>query len=737
MTNKIEIHEFSTGIAPKQVDGGWISCGFTGRYMNCTLEQVPEVVKRSIANKQFAVAEGAYSDRPTLIGRVVGNDQEPWSVVAHVTRGSDDKGRSASFYRYFLTKDAYGTQELLEYIQQPKVQAAFNPFDKKNVGEAATFRAKKNGSDKSKIQDWASKYIESTEPAIVTESDCTYEALSNIARERALDRDLPIAWAYNVEALERPDTFQAIYPASQKAEQHIRQSLSTLPQRAPTSYAIDEQALRSALKKLVNASQFKKDTFQKLVENVDIASASLGDETAQFFESLFVSQGIDNAIQQEIKSPVMIRLMTLRAILLPETLPQFVDWIGPLSTRKKKYELADTSLNFQADMFDSGFLKSSQTFSHSIFQGISVLMENAYADSATKPSRAERLLLSERNLWFRWLQIHSGRTKQYLVSLHQKNDANDSHPQLRRKEWIGIVNGLKDIWGQPNSPQLGYLKLAETYRNLKYPVLAACCYSASRGMVPSNIYKEADEQDEFNNGSPYGIPIERQKPFFEQTKTFLATPLGIWILNVLLATLLSVLAFFTLKSFKISIPNPLKPNISSESSDNAQQATGSVNETEISQSESTQKSSADADPVSEPSFAQTAFETTTRQSIRALATEASSRNYQTTEGTFDESDQEAVRTIITALKGSPPTIEELEALEHTTIVSEKLPVSGNVKDKWIELVQTYQGSKQLYNDGIVTTDGETYRSLKRAIFTLEKEQEALPQTTGTPDNFGN
>ena len=31
----IEIHEFSTGIRPQQIaNGGWVSLGFTGQYMN-------------------------------------------------------------------------------------------------------------------------------------------------------------------------------------------------------------------------------------------------------------------------------------------------------------------------------------------------------------------------------------------------------------------------------------------------------------------------------------------------------------------------------------------------------------------------------------------------------------------------------------------------------------------------------------------------------------------------------
>ena len=87
----IEIHEFSTGIRPETTsDGGWVSRGFTGQYMNMTRESIPDVVERSIRNREFALTEGASSNSPAIIGRVVGIDENVWSVVAVVTRGRDD-----------------------------------------------------------------------------------------------------------------------------------------------------------------------------------------------------------------------------------------------------------------------------------------------------------------------------------------------------------------------------------------------------------------------------------------------------------------------------------------------------------------------------------------------------------------------------------------------------------------------------------------------------------------------
>ena len=107
MRSPIDIHEFSTGINFQLVGSGgrWVSYGFTGQYMNNTLAQqggIPTEVEQAIAARKFAVSEGAYTKEPAMIAREL--PQSPWSVIAVVSRGEDEKGRSASFYRYFLCK---------------------------------------------------------------------------------------------------------------------------------------------------------------------------------------------------------------------------------------------------------------------------------------------------------------------------------------------------------------------------------------------------------------------------------------------------------------------------------------------------------------------------------------------------------------------------------------------------------------------------------------------------------
>ena len=137
----IEIHEFSTGIIPEILPNGqWISRGFkVGEYMNLTIAKIPHSVARTIANKGFEVGKDRHSQGPTFVGRVVLsiNNKEPdYSVVAVVTSGQDEYGRSTSFYRYFLCAGKDNIWQILDWIntqQQQGINPIFNPSETKPV----------------------------------------------------------------------------------------------------------------------------------------------------------------------------------------------------------------------------------------------------------------------------------------------------------------------------------------------------------------------------------------------------------------------------------------------------------------------------------------------------------------------------------------------------------------------------------------------------------------------------
>ncbi|MFM6408858.1 MAG: hypothetical protein ACKPGT_31055, partial [Microcystis sp.] len=66
-----------------------------------------------------------------------------------------------------------------------------------------------------------------------------------------------ISWACNVEALEKPNRFLVIHPASKKAEETIRATINSIPQLPP---AIPEEPLiRTAIKNSCRTGNFQEN----------------------------------------------------------------------------------------------------------------------------------------------------------------------------------------------------------------------------------------------------------------------------------------------------------------------------------------------------------------------------------------------------------------------------------------------------------------------------------------------
>lgn len=248
----IHIHEFSTGILVDGTGGAgeWRSRGFSGEYMNSTLAKIPTPVQLAIKNREFAVSEGASSQNPAIIGREVEYHGEAWSVIAVVTRGMDERGRGASLYRYFLCQERGKLPDLVSWYMKNGMPT-FNPSDHKQVDWFTEY-----DDTGTQINDYIPPELdgiwEGKTPIIITQKQPPYTALiihkiaskTDPARYNEL-----ISWACNVEALEKPNRFLVIHPASKKAEETIRATINSIPQLPP---AIPEEPLiRTADRKSV------------------------------------------------------------------------------------------------------------------------------------------------------------------------------------------------------------------------------------------------------------------------------------------------------------------------------------------------------------------------------------------------------------------------------------------------------------------------------------------------------
>ncbi|MGD1713072.1 hypothetical protein [Dapis sp. BLCC M172] len=348
----IEIHEFSTGIVPEILpDGKWISRGFkVGEYMNLTLPQVPHSIGRVIANKGFEVGKDRNSKKPTFVGRVVlsmSSGEPDYSVVAVVTSGQDEYGRSTSFYRYFLCVGKDNIWQILDWIntqQQKGVNPIFNPSETKDIGKPNQHQVTRKPEINLPI-DWQNWLNTQTLPVIIPSELSDLQIINKMAEFKANSQ--PISWVYNVEAVERPEQFIIIHPGNVEVAEILTEIQTKMMENSPTNISthIDEAAIETAIKGLISGSQIKQEWIENLILKLQDSQV-----TSEYLNNLFDNLGASNAVKQGNANAQMVRLLTLRAIFIPETLPEYLHWLSISGDGKKENEKQKISLQLQSQL---------------------------------------------------------------------------------------------------------------------------------------------------------------------------------------------------------------------------------------------------------------------------------------------------------------------------------------------------------------------------------------------------
>lgn len=513
----IHIHEFSTGILVDGTGGAgeWRSRGFSGEYMNSTLAKIPTPVQLAIKNREFAVSEGASSQNPAIIGREVEYDGEAWSVIAVVTRGMDERGRGASLYRYFLCEGKEKLPDLLCWYTR-NGKPTFNPSDYKQVGQFTEYDDTETQINEH-IPSELDGIWEGKTPIIITQNNLQtpYPALRihKIASKTdpARCKEL-ISWACNVEALEQPNRFLVIYPASKKAEETIRARINSVPQLAP---AIPEETLiKNAIRNSCRTGNFQENLAP--IENA-LNNPKIQQDYTTFWNSIFEGQGSKDAYEQQIYDGFKVRLLTLQAIICPEKLPDFVAWI-----MKKQEDDYPISQSFQGEIVKAinpqgdGSITSPTIFSK-ITQGINILILKVI-DQPELIGDTVRLLSDKKGLWGR---IYKDDTSKKLKKSLKERKLDDA-------PWQEIKDNLSRVWDSrfdPSEKTQKYIHLAHLFDKLeegpdKGYSLTVFFYHLAQKKIPSDVYKRHKlEGDEGNN---FDIKVQRDIPWqelvFIQTK---------------------------------------------------------------------------------------------------------------------------------------------------------------------------------------------------------------------------
>jgi hypothetical protein len=703
----IEVHEFSTGITPERTaDGGWVSRGFTGRYMNSTLKEVPHEVERSIANKEFAVAEGASSDRPTIIGRVVGT----WSVVAIVTKGRDEKGRSASFYRYFLTQDANGLTAIVTWLEEERDRGnnlTFNPYDQKRLSEANLVRPSQHSSAQS------FSYEHKGSPLLLDpQRDYTVQAVNDLAQIAAKQNRQPISWAFNVEALEQAARFQVIYPASASAIPRIQQSLAA--GSLVRSSEIDEQAIKSAIKNLVNSSQIKPESVQTLAENLaGVENALGGDGADKFWDDIFDGQGAGNALRQKIFSPQMARLLTIRAMLLPHTIIDFLDWLQ-INDSKQSNEQLKASSALQAQISKLKMLH----FDDYLITGANYVIQDVFK-MTTSVESASWLFASSGGVWKNTANKILDGLENHLSPKRRSNKGiSHNNPSVDDQIWEPILRNAQ-IHGSFNNPSNSALALAKMMSQLNRPALSAYFYQKGQELVPQEEYAGARNHPEFVNGQIFGIRLKRQKSLVEQLFDVMIHPvtLGCLAIFVVLSGLYVTLSSLGLLKEPQEVSSPIKPEQPSPTTS----TTDSLISKKLSdiQVQDTQKA--------KKGFNQTRKELL--EIVQKLEKDKAVKERITLNGQIaaepDFIRQEVHKALVSTLLGEKANPE---SLGNKVLTDEKV-VEAPIQEKWISAIALYQqarGEKSI--DGIIgpTTRNSLLKDIQEYII---NPPSSTPMTT--------
>jgi hypothetical protein len=373
-----QIQEFSTGIGVEfSTDNKtWRSTGYTGRWRNNTFvevnrnqyalgaEEIPEPIDQAIKNKEFEVGEGDRS-KGAIVGRIVQRQgyREVWSVLVVISGGGDNRGRYLPLYRYFCyaaTSPDQGKEFLLRltectqnyhdtYNQWP----IFDPYDLSqreqlqlpNDGQHQQWNSQRSETLIDLLQKQDARMTDQRVKTVVLEPQVCQSPyqLHALAASKAYLLGYPIAWAYNVEAVSRPESFVAMQVASAKAYQQFGGFSYASNQQF--IHGSDQAGLKSAIKQLGENHRVTTGAMQQL----DQVWQDEQLREPAVLESIFQELGLRSLLFQGNTHPTLVRQFTLRTILIPGTFKEYLTWCSqhPLESQPIK-----VSLQFQSEFSD-------------------------------------------------------------------------------------------------------------------------------------------------------------------------------------------------------------------------------------------------------------------------------------------------------------------------------------------------------------------------------------------------
>jgi hypothetical protein len=327
-----------------------------------------------------------------------------------------------------------------------------------------------------------------------------------------------------VEALEKPNRFLVIHPASKKAEETIRATINSIPQLPP---AIPEEPLiRTAIKNSCRTGKFQENLAP--IENA-LNNPKIQQDYTTFWNCIFEGQGSKDAYQQGIYNESNVRLLTLQAIICPEKLPDFVAWI-----MKKEKDYYPISQSFQGEIVKAITQPNSLIFNQ-VKQGINILILHIIKQPDLIDATA-RLLSDKDGLWGGIYKSYTSvglredlKKKAGYLSTETEGLKEKEFYVLNHARWQEIIDDLRKVWNPrfyPDQTTQKYIHLARLFDKLEVPSeeqykgssLTVFFYHLAQEKIPSDVYKrhKLREDKDYN----FGIQVKRDIPWYEPVFKF-------------------------------------------------------------------------------------------------------------------------------------------------------------------------------------------------------------------------
>ena len=296
-----------------------------------------------------------------------------------------------------------------------------------------------------------------------------------------------------------------------------------------------ETSLRPAIRKLIHSSQVKP-------EAVGVILAGLENEnvTAEDWETLFNKEGAEIAIKQKIYSPQLVRLITLRAMVNPKTLPQFLAWLN-IQGGKKPDQHQTISLELQKDIRD--LLPKEQLAKGIKYLLLDLLNQKISVDSlcwllTTNGSAwvyAQKQFIADIQADLQLIHDHFSSPKTASKSssypdpnsvlttsspVGSEKDSWQNDFKCQKQIWATLINSWQGI-RQRYSKREEYQPFAELFEKFRQYDLAAYFYQVSDGIVDKDLYDEVANQQHRPSPVVFGLRLEPKKNLIDHVVDFI------------------------------------------------------------------------------------------------------------------------------------------------------------------------------------------------------------------------